>query len=435
MNHNILFVKLCLVISFNLSCQSKKPIIEKVDISTKLLNNSIEGKILAGYQGWFNAEKDGSELGWKHYGNKGNFKPGSASIDFWPDLREFDSDEIHKTAFKHQDGKYAYVFSSANFKTVNRHFKWMKDYDIDGVFVQRFVTSLNREKKRITNYNQVFDNCFNAAKNTSRILSLMYDLSGSKSENVVETIINDWKNLVNKYQLNDPNNPNILTYKDKAVISIWGVGFNRLDNYTLDNIKELIQFFKTNHKYGNCSVLLGVPTGWRTLSRDAINLSKLHEVIKMSDIVHPWTPGRYHDLLSADIHKEEWIEKDKKWCDDNGLLYMPVVFPGFSWANLKNDMSLLNQIPRLKGDFLWRQFYNTISTDVKTIYVAMFDEIDEGTCIFKVTNNPPTGKSKFLTYEDLPSDYYLWLTGMASKMLKNKIPLTKQKPFYPNETN
>ena len=81
---------------------------------------------------------------------------------------------------------------------------------------------------------------------------------------------------------------------------------------------------------------------------------------------------------------------------------------------------------------MWRQFYNTISSDVKTIYVAMFDEMDEGTCIFKVNNDPPEGnKSKFLTYEELPSDYYLWLTGKAGKMLRQEIPMSKQKPIYP----
>ena len=63
----------------------------------------------------------------------------------------------------------------------------------------------------------------------------------------------------------------------------------------------------------------------------------------------------------------------------------------------------------------------------------MFDEMDEGTCIFKVTNDPPTGKTKFLDNKDLPSDYYLWLTGQASKMLRKEIDLSKQKPVYPNE--
>jgi len=42
------------------------------------------------------------------------------------------------------------------------------------------------------------------------------------------------------------------------------------------------------------------------------------------------------------------------------------------------------------------------------VYVAMFDEVDEGTAIFKCVNDVPVGqKSKFVTLEGLPSDYYL----------------------------
>lgn len=396
-------------------------------------NNSIEGKILAGYQGWFNTKNDGEGLEWKHYQNKKGFMPGSCSIDYWPDMTEYADHHSYKTPFKHNNGKTAYLFSSADAETVSLHFKWMKDYDIDGVFVQRFVTNLNREKKRTSNLNKVFDNCFQSAKDHDRIISLMYDLSGSKSQNLVETIKNDWKNLVHRYQLNDPRNPNLLTFKGKTIVSIWGVGFNDNRKYTLNDISELIHFFKNDPKYGNCSILLGVPTGWRILSGDAVRDSQLHTIIKSADIVHPWTPGRYSDLSSADLHKKI-IADDKKWCDENKLLYMPVVFPGFSWANLKNNPSIFNQIPRLRGDFFWRQFYNTISLDVKTVYVAMFDEMDEGTCIFKTDNNPPEGgKSKFLTYEGLPSDYYLWLTGQASKMLRKETSLSKQKPVYPNE--
>jgi hypothetical protein len=62
------------------------------------------------------------------------------------------------------------------------------------------------------------------------------------------------------------------------------------------------------------------------------------------------------------------------------------------------------------------------------IYQAMFDEVDEGTAIFKCTNNPPVGASKFLTYEGLPSDYYLWLVGQGGRMLRGEIPLTEEIP-------
>ncbi len=45
------------------------------------------------------------------------------------------------------------------------------------------------------------------------------------------------------------------------------------------------------------------------------------------------------------------------------------------------------------------------------VYQAMFDEVDEGTAIFKCTNDVPVGESKFADFEGLPSDFYLKLVG------------------------
>ena len=66
------------------------------------------------------------------------------------------------------------------------------------------------------------------------------------------------------------------------------------------------------------------------------------------------------------------------------------------------------------------------------IYVAMFDEVDEGTAIFKCTNDPPVGPTKFVTYEDLRSDHYLWLTGQGARLMRDELPpqttLPERKP-------
>jgi hypothetical protein len=58
----------------------------------------------------------------------------------------------------------------------------------------------------------------------------------------------------------------------------------------------------------------------------------------------------------------------------------------------------------------------------------MFDEIDEGTAIFKIENNPPVGESIFVGNEGLPSDHYLWLAGQGGKMLRKKIPFKNTMP-------
>ena len=68
------------------------------------------------------------------------------------------------------------------------------------------------------------------------------------------------------------------------------------------------------------------------------------------------------------------------------------------------------------------------------VYVAMFDEVDEGTAIFKCTNNPPAGEGvRFASYEGLPSDHYLWLSGMGARMIRAELPYTTTMPIRGKE--
>ena len=165
------------------------------------------------------------------------------------------------------------------------------------------------------------------------------------------------------------------------------------------------------------SIMLGVPYYWRTLDRDTQNDPLLHTLIKKSDIIMPWAVGRYNNNSYSDVATTRLI-MDINWCNTNKVSYVPLVFPGFSWGNLKGDFSLYDQIPRLKGDFLWKQIAGAKSAGAKSLYVAMFDEIDEGTAIYKCARSnelPLNGAGQFVGIEnDLGSDYYLWLTGQGA---------------------
>ena len=119
-------------------------------------------------------------------------------------------------------------------------------------------------------------------------------------------------------------------------------------------------------------------------------------------------------------HAERDWRADMEWCQQHGKQYLPVVFPGFSWHNLQRN-SPLNQIPRLEGRFLWTQYVQAKKAGATMIYQAMFDEMDEGTAIFKCSNSPPVGDSRFVTFEDQPSDHYLWLTGWEDACCAGKL--------------
>jgi hypothetical protein len=111
----------------------------------------------------------------------------------------------------------------------------------------------------------------------------------------------------------------------------------------------------------------------------------------------------------------------------SGTGYMPTAFPGFSWDNLRQTAPGTTLIARRKGEFYWRQFAIFKELGIRTVFVGMFDEVDEGTAIYKVSNTIPVGKY-FVTYEGLTSDLYLKLTGAATQMMHGETPLSVKIP-------
>jgi Glycosyl hydrolase family 99 len=375
--------------------------------------STLAGKVMTGYQGWFNAKGDGANLGWTHWARSGSklFAPGNVTVDLWPDMSETTADERFTTGFTFANGEPAEVFSSYNRLTVLRHFTWMRDFGIDGAFVQRFANGLKAGPTR-HHKDMVLSHCREGANLNGRSYAVMYDLSGIGAGGT-QVVADDWKMLRSKMQMG--RDPAYQQHEGKPLVAIWGIGFNDGRKYTLAECRKLIEFFKAD----GCTVMLGVPTGWREQNRDAIKEAAFHDLLKLADIISPWTPGRYSTPPNAGKHAEKYYKADIQWCRENSMDFLPVVFPGFSWHNMKPE-DPLDKIPRLKGQFFWSQFTAAKNAGASMIYVAMFDEVDEGTAIFKCTNNPPVGASPFLTYEGLPSDHYLWLTGEGGRLLRGE---------------
>jgi hypothetical protein len=233
----------------------------------------------------------------------------------------------------------------------------------------------------------------------------------------MQRVMDDWKLLVDRMQIT--NDPAYLHHGGKPVVTVWGLGFSDGRKYTLAEGLELVKFLKDDPKYGGNTVMLGVPTYWRTLSQDTLTDKTLHEIILKADIVSPWTVGRYINPEQAIHYAEKTMKPDIQWCQERNKEFLPVVFPGFSWHNMYPKFPL-NQIPRLKGQFLWTQFVQAKKAGATMVYQAMFDEVDEGTAIFKCTDSPPVGASRFVDNEGLPSDFYLKMVGQATRMLRGQ---------------
>lgn len=386
------------------------PATKTTESMSRVRFKSIRNLVMAGYQGWFNTPEDGAGLGWKHFEKEKEFKPGKCTIDLWPDVSEYE--KTYETAFKLPDETPAKVFSSYDASTTDLHFKWMKQYGIDGVFMQRFVVSIRNQKGK-DNYNKILNNAVLSAEKYDRAICLMYDLSGMEAGEE-DILIRDWKELCEKYKLVSRNNNHYVYHHGKPLVAVWGIGFNDRRKYGYEQVKKIIDFLKSE----GCSILVGVPTHWRTLTIDAVSDTRLLELVKQADIVHPWLVGRFDNHTYEPYRKS--IEEDIKWCKANGKDYMPVLFPGFSWHNMKKDAPQ-NMIPRLGGRFFWQQVKGAVDAGAESLYLAMFDEIDEGTAFFKCTNTPPVGESSFITYEGEAPDHYLWLAGEAAKYLRGEL--------------
>jgi hypothetical protein len=218
----------------------------------------------------------------------------------------------------------------------------------------------------------------------------------------------------------DPKDRAYLHHQDKPLVAVWGIGFNDDRQYTLDECAQLVDFLANDATYGGNAVMIGVPAYWRTLSRDCVDDSKLHSIVRSANIISPWSVGRFNSSESIEHFAQTVWKPDIEWCRKNGLEYLPVVFPGFSWHNMKPGAPL-DEIPRQRGCFLWKQFVELRKAGVTMVYQAMFDEVDEGTAVFKCRNDPPIGASTFLDLEKMPSDYYLRLVGMGGRLIRKEI--------------
>lgn len=378
-----------------------------------LLYKSYTNLVMAGYQGWFAAEGDSSKRGWYHYQGPGGFFPGSTNVDFWPDMAEYTKKYV--SPFVLPDGSHAFLYSPYDGESVDLHFKWMKEYGIDGVHIQRFVGEIkpsNLRGKR--HFNKVLANALKAAKKYGRAISIMYDLSGCSSSDIA-LVAADWDELQTVFKLSDnKQNPTYLYHNGRPLVSIWGVGFNDNRRYTTADVNKLVDQLKgTDNRF---SIMVGVPYYWRIMGEDTEKSSGLHALIKKCDIVLPWAVGRFDNMS----YNPRNVYDDIQWCKTNKVDYVPLVYPGFSWSNMHKGHTPYNAIPRLKGDFLWQQIAGAKEAGARSLYVAMFDEIDEGTAIYKTAleKDVPLNGNGGLTFagieNDLTTDYYLWLTGQGT---------------------
>jgi hypothetical protein len=379
-------------------------------------HSGLRHKVLCGYQGWFRCPGDPAGEGWRHWGrDPRKLTPSNLTVEMWPDLSDYTPGEKYAApGFTHPDGKQAHLFSSANPRTVERHFEWMRRYGIDGAFVQRFLVEVGRPSG-----DRVLAHCRAAAAKTGRIYAVCYDLTGAPRDKLYGLLVNDWKRLVDEEKVT--RDGCYLHHGGRPVVFVWGFYSDRFGPALAHRI---IDFFKKDRRYG--ATLVGGCQWWWRAEKDR----EWARAFRRFDVISPWNVGNVM-LVGRQKHAATGYWKDDMAeAKKGGMAYLPVVYPGFGWTNLKGKGAAAATIPRLGGEFYWRQFATAAKLGMDMAYVAMFDEVDEGTAIFKVSNAPPT-QARFATYDGRPADWYLRLTGEGAKVLRGERKAAPTLPLAP----
>jgi len=381
---------------------------------------SVTGKVIAGYQGWFTCYGDGSPIArWRHWSggvyqsNDGYPAPGRLTFEAYPDVSEYT--QLFQTGFANlSDGSPSGLFSSYPQATLDLHFKWMQENGIDGVGLQRFLGE-TKDAVFKAHRDSVTVRMRRVAEKYQRIFYVMYDMSADDTT----YFKTDWQHIEN--DLNVLGSPYYAHQNGKPVICLWGFGFTDRPNVPVQSL-AIINWLKKKGYY----VIGGVPTNWRTGTNDSY--SGYNAVYNAFDMISPWSVGRFADNAGADNFKANYLAPDLAYCSARGIAYQPVLFPGFAWSNWNGGTQ--NQISRNKGEFFWRQLYNVKNLAISSAYIAMFDEYDEGTAIAKMADSylSVPGNQYFLTTSAdgtyISPDFYLRLAGQATRVLKGTAPLT-----------
>jgi hypothetical protein len=359
-----------------------------------IIGSDIVGKVIVGYQGWFSCTGDGSPLN----------RFGHMNLEMWPDVREYTKTYPYNGTLG--NGTPAAVFSAWDQSTVNLHFLWMQQNGIDCAAIQRFGSELTNASLKSWR-DGTATRVMNASQTSGRKFYVMYDISGWNSfQSAIKT---DWTNVI-VGSLKLTASPAYAKQNGKPVVCVWGIGFpDRPGNVT--SWTDVVTWFKNQ----GCYVIAGTPQGWTT---DATNIS----CYNACNMIMPWPVG----VRGTMANFQSTFTRDLTYGNAHQIDYQAGCYAGTAFFNSNGTGK--NLIPRMHGDFIWSQLAAMRNAGVRSMYIAMFDEMNEATQIFKTAEDAsmiPTGRY-YLTLDadgvHVSSDFYLRLVNNGGRMVKGLAP-------------
>ncbi len=367
------------------------------------------GKVMTGYQGWFATPNDPEDRGWIHWGRNSfnDPSPTEITVDSWPFLDHYEPDRLYPAGdMTLADGRPGYLFSSRDPETVQRHFHWMRQHDIDGAYLQRFVTRSTSGAFGAPEF--VLHNVRRAASQEGRVWAIEYDVSSMENDaNPFEVITKDWTWLVEQARILE--DPRYLHQDGKPVVFIWGFSVPDREGLSIAEGNSILDWLNTQNLY----LIGGVHSSW-------LENTAWHGHYQKYDQLLAWMERSPSRLAAQKAQLNAW-----------GMKILPHAWPGFAWHNLQK-LAFPNQYtPRAGGQFYWDRLYNAVNVGADQIFLGMFDEYDEGTAIMPMSDNPPlphTAWGHYIDNEGRDPFWYLRLSAAARQMLNGFRPLSATLP-------
>jgi hypothetical protein len=391
----------------------------------------LDGRLIVGYQGWFGCPGDfGTYPGWSHWFFHDKPEAANFAVDSLPVTDGLPASALCPTGLAHADGSPISLFTAQDPGLVALHFRWMESHGIDGAALQRFLKQVEGQA-RLERSDHLLREERDAAEEAHRVFYVTYDISGLSPANAIDAVRSDWRHLVDDMKIT--SSPAYLRVDGKPVLEVWGFGFTDRPGEPAE-VEALIHTLENGDGgQGGVKLIGGIPAYWRTLDRDSKGAPAWGRVYRAFDVISPWATGRFTDDASADSFLKETVAPDLAVTKSLGIGYLPVIFPGMSASHLHRGRgqttvpgAVLNRVPRRCGDFLWHQVHNLSTAGVRSLYVAMFDEVDEGTALIPIESGPgrqPKGTEMLSRDQEgcsLPPDWYLRVAGQAALVLQGR---------------
>ncbi|KAJ3558848.1 hypothetical protein NP233_g11416 [Leucocoprinus birnbaumii] len=380
--------------------------------------------IWPGHQGW---------SGWYDQHIPDMERPG---FDIWPDMSSYSPSELYPVpGVTNSLNEQMHLFSSRNPVTVqrhasldsaplyvdnphHRHFRWMREYEIDGALLHRWASDLLVGRENILKLrDDILDNVRAAAEKEGRVFAIEYSFSGTGTPTLLKDLTRDWKHLIHDKDLLASSS--YLRENGKPVICLLGLG----DGHTVHNpilIRSIVAMFRSVTPGG--AYILGIlPHNWKLGLTDARKNPELVNVwLSEFDAIGPGPSPGNRERMQGD---KDFVTA---WLADRGvgrkIDYIPTVCPGESRYNAygANSESLVNLIQRDGGRFLWEQLYSASRLGVRTIIGMSWDDFRVGFALILAIPTrsllPQSTKFRSLALDadgyDLPSDWYMQISEL-----------------------